>query len=105
VSQRLDRHEVAPAVLTPPCGLEQYIRTSTLEPALLELVKLRASLINGCAYRVWSTSPSPSSPSTPGAAWPRPSGARSARTPLPSSRRASRRPAQPRSEPERQEAT
>ncbi|MGB2899072.1 MAG: carboxymuconolactone decarboxylase family protein [Candidatus Acidiferrum sp.] len=28
------------------------MRASQLEPALIELVKLRASLINGCAYCV-----------------------------------------------------
>jgi AhpD family alkylhydroperoxidase len=33
-------------------ALEQYLRTSGLEPALIELVKLRASLTNGCAYCV-----------------------------------------------------
>ncbi len=31
-------------------GLEKYARESGLEPTLLELVRLRASLINGCAY-------------------------------------------------------
>ncbi len=31
-------------------ALERYVRKCGLEPALLELVKLRASQINGCAY-------------------------------------------------------
>lgn len=31
-------------------GLEKYARDSSLEKPLLELVRLRASLINGCAY-------------------------------------------------------
>jgi AhpD family alkylhydroperoxidase len=31
-------------------GLEQYIRKSGLEAKLLELVRMRASQINGCAY-------------------------------------------------------
>ncbi|MGH3277108.1 MAG: carboxymuconolactone decarboxylase family protein [Streptosporangiaceae bacterium] len=31
-------------------GLEQAVRGSTLEPALLELVRIRASQINGCAF-------------------------------------------------------
>ena len=31
-------------------GLESYVRQCGLEPSLLELVKLRASQINGCAY-------------------------------------------------------
>jgi AhpD family alkylhydroperoxidase len=31
-------------------GLENHVRSSGLEPALLELVKVRTSQINGCAY-------------------------------------------------------
>jgi AhpD family alkylhydroperoxidase len=31
-------------------GVEKYARESGLETALLELVRLRASLLNGCAY-------------------------------------------------------
>jgi AhpD family alkylhydroperoxidase len=31
-------------------GLEQYIHESGLEASLIELVKMRASQINGCAY-------------------------------------------------------
>jgi AhpD family alkylhydroperoxidase len=31
-------------------GLEAYLKTTDLEPGLLDLVKLRASQINGCAY-------------------------------------------------------
>ncbi|HSM77323.1 MAG TPA: carboxymuconolactone decarboxylase family protein [Bryobacteraceae bacterium] len=31
-------------------GLEEHLKTSALEPALRELVKTRASQINGCAY-------------------------------------------------------
>jgi AhpD family alkylhydroperoxidase len=31
-------------------ALEQFVHQSGLEPSLLELVRLRASLINGCAY-------------------------------------------------------
>jgi AhpD family alkylhydroperoxidase len=30
--------------------LEKYIRTCGIEPKLLELIKIRASQINGCAY-------------------------------------------------------
>lgn len=33
-------------------ALEHYVHESGLDPRLLELVKLRASLINGCAYCV-----------------------------------------------------
>jgi AhpD family alkylhydroperoxidase len=31
-------------------GLDVFVRKSSLEPALLELVRMRASQINGCAY-------------------------------------------------------
>jgi AhpD family alkylhydroperoxidase len=33
-------------------ALDQYVRKSGLEPGLIEFVKLRASLMNGCAYCV-----------------------------------------------------
>jgi AhpD family alkylhydroperoxidase len=33
-------------------ALEHYVHQSSLDPKLLELVKLRASLLNGCAYCV-----------------------------------------------------
>jgi AhpD family alkylhydroperoxidase len=33
-------------------SLEHYVHRSSLEPKLLELVKVRASLINGCAFCV-----------------------------------------------------
>ena len=41
-----------PELRTALWALEQYVHESGLEPTLLELVKLRASLINGCAYCV-----------------------------------------------------
>ena len=31
-------------------GLEKYVHESGLEPSVIELIKVRASLINGCAY-------------------------------------------------------
>ncbi|MEK3883700.1 carboxymuconolactone decarboxylase family protein [Paenibacillus sp. PL2-23] len=31
-------------------GLEQFVRSSSLEHSLIELVKIRASQINGCAF-------------------------------------------------------
>ncbi len=49
---RMDYYTVAPAAIEPLLKMEQYVRSSGLEPALLELVKLRASMINGCAYCV-----------------------------------------------------
>jgi AhpD family alkylhydroperoxidase len=47
---RLDYTKAAPDGLKAMLGLEQYVRHSGLEPALLELVKMRASQINGCAF-------------------------------------------------------
>jgi AhpD family alkylhydroperoxidase len=47
---RLDYAKAAPDGLKAMLGMEQYVRHSGLEPALLELVKMRASQINGCAF-------------------------------------------------------
>ena len=45
------RIEVAPSgAVKAMAGLEQYVRSSRLEPKLLNLVRMRASQINGCAY-------------------------------------------------------
>ena len=52
MSVRIDYGTVAPAAARAMLGLEQYVRSSGLEPALIELVKLRASYLNGCAYCV-----------------------------------------------------
>ena len=41
-----------PIVIEAMYPVERYVRNSGLEPPLLELVKLRASQINGCAYCV-----------------------------------------------------
>jgi AhpD family alkylhydroperoxidase len=49
---RLASEEVAPGAVKAMYGLETYVRHSGLETSLLELVRLRASQINGCAYCV-----------------------------------------------------
>lgn len=49
---RIDYRRVFPAATRAMTGLEEAVRSSSLEPKLLELVKLRASQINGCAYCV-----------------------------------------------------
>jgi AhpD family alkylhydroperoxidase len=49
---RLDYARVAPEAVRAQRGLETYIRGCGLEHSLLELVKVRASMINGCAYCV-----------------------------------------------------
>jgi AhpD family alkylhydroperoxidase len=47
---RLDATKVAPAAYKAMLNLEYVSKSSGIEPSLLELVKLRASQINGCAY-------------------------------------------------------
>ena len=47
---RLDYAKTAPDGFKAMLGLEHYARHSGLELALLELVKIRASQINGCAF-------------------------------------------------------
>jgi len=49
---RIEYAKVAPMAMAAMYTLEQYVRQSGLNPSLLELVKLRASQINGCAYCV-----------------------------------------------------
>lgn len=47
---RIAYADAAPGAIKAMYGLENYVRHCGLEPSLLELVKLRASQINGCAY-------------------------------------------------------
>ncbi len=47
---RMDYKEASPEGFRAMLGLEMYARNSGLEHSLLELVKTRASQINGCAY-------------------------------------------------------
>jgi AhpD family alkylhydroperoxidase len=47
---RIAYHKVAPDGIKHLHGLEKYLAGCGLEKSLLELVKLRASQINGCAY-------------------------------------------------------
>jgi|SRR5947207_1291152 AhpD family alkylhydroperoxidase len=47
---RVDYRKTFPAGVHAMTGLEQAARASTLEPGLLELVRIRASQINGCTY-------------------------------------------------------
>jgi AhpD family alkylhydroperoxidase len=48
--QRLDIHAVDPKAHQAVFALERYIRESSLDPQLYELVKIRASQLNGCAF-------------------------------------------------------
>lgn len=47
---RINYGAVAQGAYRAMLGLATYVRQSGIEPSLLELVKLRASQINGCAY-------------------------------------------------------
>jgi len=48
---RLNAQQASPAAYAAMIGLEMFVRKgSKLEPSLVQLVKVRASQINGCAY-------------------------------------------------------
>jgi AhpD family alkylhydroperoxidase len=49
---RMSFAKVAPGAMKAMDGLETYLADCGLEPELQELVKLRASQLNGCAYCV-----------------------------------------------------
>ena len=51
-TQRLRYPKVAPDAYRAMLALEDYVRSTGIEPALLELVRLRASYLNGCAFCV-----------------------------------------------------
>lgn len=50
MTQRIDYQQIAPDAVKAMYGLEKYVHGCGLESSLLELVKYRASQINGCAY-------------------------------------------------------
>ena len=50
MQERLDPMQANPAAYQAMIGLEQYIRQCSLEHSLVELVKIRASQLNGCAF-------------------------------------------------------
>ena len=50
MQQRLDFFAVAPDALRAMRGVQEHVNKSGLEHSLLELVKIRASQINGCAF-------------------------------------------------------
>jgi len=47
---RIDFTKISPKALQAMMGLQNYVNHSGLEHSLLELVKMRASQLNGCAY-------------------------------------------------------
>jgi AhpD family alkylhydroperoxidase len=50
MTPRLDLSKAPPEAMKAMMALESYVRGCGLEPRLIELVKTRASQINGCAY-------------------------------------------------------
>ena len=50
MEQRFDINTVSPDGLKAMLGLNSYVRNCGLESSLLELVKIRVSQINGCAF-------------------------------------------------------
>jgi len=49
-AQRISVGDVAPDLYKAQLGLEAAVRRSGIEPSLYELIKIRASQINGCAF-------------------------------------------------------
>ena len=47
---RISIKDLEPEAYKAMLGLEQYIRNSPISALLLEIIKIRASQINGCAY-------------------------------------------------------
>ena len=52
MNARLDARAAAPAAIDAMLALESHVRSSGLPPSLIELVKTRASQLNGCAFCV-----------------------------------------------------
>ena len=50
MKSRIEFHKASPAAVNAMLALQNYVNGCGLEHSLLELVKLRASQINGCAY-------------------------------------------------------
>ncbi len=50
MQQRIDVIKVSPAALQAASALQGYVDQSGLDAKLRELIKIRASQINGCAY-------------------------------------------------------
>jgi AhpD family alkylhydroperoxidase len=49
-AHRLNAYQVAPAGMQALVAVETYLHGTTLGAQLIELIKMRASQINGCAY-------------------------------------------------------
>ena len=56
---RLNPYQAAPDAMKAVGALETYVQGSGLEPGLIDLVKTRASQINGCAFCIHITPAKP----------------------------------------------
>ncbi|MFJ7373088.1 carboxymuconolactone decarboxylase family protein [Lysinibacillus capsici] len=50
MTQRMNYYEIAPDAMKIMMEMEKYTKKSSIERKLCELIKIRASQINGCAY-------------------------------------------------------
>ncbi|RFA32020.1 hypothetical protein CAI16_12495, partial [Virgibacillus dokdonensis] len=50
MEQRINYYNVAPEALNIMMEMEKYTKTTGIDRKLRELIKIRASQINGCAY-------------------------------------------------------
>lgn len=50
MQDRIRIDQVEPLAYQPMIGLEEYLTNTDIEPTLKELIKLKASIINKCAY-------------------------------------------------------
>ncbi|MCG7586314.1 carboxymuconolactone decarboxylase family protein [Photobacterium sp. OFAV2-7] len=57
MSKRIDISKVQPKAIQAMMGVESYLSTSDIPVTLCELIKLRASMINKCAYCIQMHAP------------------------------------------------
>ena len=50
MNRRLNPYQAAPEAMKALMSLENYVQQSGLDHSLIDLVKTRASQMNGCAY-------------------------------------------------------
>lgn len=50
MQNRIIIKDLEPKAFSAMLGMENYIRSTSLPPTLLELIKVRSSVLNGCAY-------------------------------------------------------
>ena len=62
---RMNYYQAAPETIKALVAVEAQIQASGLEKSLIELVKTRASQINGCAYCITCTRRTPASRARP----------------------------------------